>query len=389
MIPYLLIILLLVFLISKYDIQSCKRGRRKWEKISIILLILMAGLRYHIGSDTIQNEYKFEACPDLLNILQSTTLLYSREPLWLLLMSIVKSIWDYFIFFQLIIASIFNLLLLTFLRKTTSKTFTALLITFCVCWWNFNFEIMRESIAVVLYLFSILWLSEKKYIYYIVLSIIILFIHRFGFIIVLLTPIVIFQNRKIVFTVLFLIMFYLLLFVDKTQINIILELLMEYSSDSASDKIGRYMESTVEGFHGINIVGMLELLIMSIILPILVILNRKDKNDGYNKYFPILIGLYILFSIFKAYFSIAGRLNNYILIIFIVEMTNSLYNFKLNRNYKLAFQALAFLFVFSGCYYFYKPTYFETRKNVTYDVRYIPYATIFNDTDEQRESLLR
>ena len=28
-------------------------------------------------------------------------------------------------------------------------------------------------------------------------------------------------------------------------------------------------------------------------------------------------------------------------------------------------------------------------KNVTYDVRYIPYATIFNDTDEQRESLLR
>lgn len=389
MIPYILIFLLIMCLIYKYDIQLSVHGRRMWENIVITLLILMAGLRYHIGSDTIQYEYFFNNAPRLSELLLTKELLRAREPLWLLLTSVVKSVWDNFILFQVVIAILFNILLLNFLRKTTSKTFTSLLIIYCVCWWNFNFEIMRESVGVVLFLHSLLWLSQKNYLKYIILSIIIIFIHRFSFIVILLTPLVLFQNRKVVYPILFLAMFYTLIFMDKTVINAMLEILMEFSPDSASSKIGLYIDSTTEGFHSINIVGMIELLILSIIFPIFVIMNRKDIHTGYNKFFPILIGLYILFSIFKAYFSIAGRLNSYLEIIFIVELTNALYNFKIDRNLKIVFQVMAFLFVFQGCYYFYKPTYYETRKYITYDVRYIPYATIFDDVDKQREALIR
>lgn len=387
MIPYIIIISLLIYLIIKYDINSCRFGREKWENVITVLLILMAGLRYHIGSDTIQYELNFNYCPSITELFQSNRWLLGREPLWVLFMSIIKSVWNNFIFFQFVVAIIFNTLLLNFIRQTTNKTFTVFLVVYCVCWWNFNFEILRESISVILYLYSILWLSKKDYVYYLIVSLVILFIHRFSFVIVLLTPIVLFQNRKVVFTLLSLFVAYALLFIDRSFFDLIFDIIFEYSSDSVSNKLGTYIDSTNEGFHGLNIIGLIELSLLSIILPTVVILN--SKKTPVNMFFPVLIGLYIIFAILKSKFSIAGRVNNYLEIIFIVEMVNTLYNNRAVKKYELIYKFLVCLFVFQGCYYFYKPTYFEKRKYITYDVRYIPYGTIFESPDETREAALK
>ena len=61
-------IILLIFLsipVVKYDLLAKKGGENLWFYSSLLLLILVAGLRYRVGGDTIVYMVEFTAYPKL------------------------------------------------------------------------------------------------------------------------------------------------------------------------------------------------------------------------------------------------------------------------------------------------------------------------------------
>ena len=86
---------------------------------------------------------------------------------------------------------------------------------------------MRESLCVVIYLNALLALKEKKYITYAILGIIITGFHWFGFVVVIITPIMMFFSVKITLPIAIITTVFLFFYVD----TVFFDMLELFSSD--------------------------------------------------------------------------------------------------------------------------------------------------------------
>ncbi len=394
MLPYIIITLFLFILTYYYDIRHNKYYRKEWEVIAIIVLILFSGLRYHIGIDSVKCEYDFNNYTLLLkDIFKSYEFRNSSQPLWLLLMSAVKTIFGSFVAFQFIHAITFNGLLLRFLRRATDKVFTCLLLFFLTRWWNYNFEVLREAISVVLFLNALLLLKDGKYIMYGVVAIIGSLFHTFAIFMFILVPIVTFVEQKYIYPILALFIVATIVLTNvlgPQTITLFLSSFTEELSDDAIKQIEAYTYNVynIHGFVTVNINEMIEIMILHIILPILVLVGYK--KDEKPKVFTLIIILYIVFSIIRTRLVIVFRFNNYCFIVLLVGIVSALYdNGFRNRQLKLIYNGLVVLFVMVMLVRFYQPdSNFEHRSYINHDVRYIPYKTIFQKPDPTREAIL-
>ncbi len=387
MIPYLVILSLLLYLIIKYDIKNNLKGKETWINFFMVLLIIFAGLRYHIGSDTLVYESWFDEVPSLQDIYRDADLW--SQPLWMLLMSIVKTFTNSFIVFQFIVAIIFNTLLFRFLKQTTDKIFTALFFILCVIWWSLSFEVLRESICVVLYLNSLLYLKNRKILMYVLIGIIMMGFHRFSFIIMIITPFIAILKPKISLplVILLTIPFF---FGSSSFVNIVDTISSNIFDGEAAEKMNYYLFYSDEyGAASFNIIGILiSIVMMSFVLPIITIIYNQESED--MKFFNRILVLVVLFGLLRTKLIIFYRFFNYVDIILIVCFVNVLYHSKtIQPIMKVGLCMLASLYLYLGCKDFYRPTILEHRAGVNYNCVYIPYKTVFQEPDPIREELLR
>lgn len=384
MAPYIIIIALLIYLIVVYDIGKKKAGKVEWQWLVVIILIMLSGLRYHIGADTVGYEYDFyKNTPELSNI--SFAHGPVLQPFWALLMSMCKTIFGSFIAFQIIHALIVNLLIFRFLRKTTKYVFTALLLTFCVTWWNLNFEILRESLSVAIYLNAVLLLKNRNYLGYFLLGLIMIGFHWFAFVMVIITPFIMFVNEKVLYPTI--VIGSLLIFIyGDTQLFDFLDLIASDTlSGGASDRVEAYLSK--EGGQGrvtFNVIGLLYTFFLFVVFPLLTI--RYNKVENANNFNRLLV-LFIFFAVLQTKLVIFTRLYNYLYIILIVSVVNILYERKISLPIvRLSYYCIVFIFLINGCWSFYRPNENEHRSNIHYNCMYIPYKTVFQEPDRIRES---
>ena len=214
MIPYILVFILLLFFSFRYDLSEKKtEGKRSSEIIMLIVLIFFAGLRNRVGSDTIDYMDDYEMAPSLTELLNNKYLLEEIiQPLWAIFMSFCKTISGSFVLFQFAHAILFNLLLFNFIKHTTNKVFLFFLFFYCIDWWNYSFEILRESLCVVIFLNALLYyFRTKKILVYIGICIPALLIHWMAFVPILITPLCFYIKDKklILFFMIFFIPYYL------------------------------------------------------------------------------------------------------------------------------------------------------------------------------------
>lgn len=383
---YLFVIALLIFFILNYDVGHKQRGKQQSQLIVLILLVLMSGLRYHIGGDSISYEadFKYEI-PELSKLFSSNEM--QSQPLWILLMSFCKTLFGSFVAFQFLHAIILNLLIFRFIKKTTNYVFTALLFTFCITWWNLSFEVLREALCVAIYINAILILKEKKYLAYLALGLVMIGLHWFAFLMVIITPFVMFVDKKIVYVSFIIGAIILFLFVDTQLFDLINLISADSITGDASKRIDSYLNQ--EGGQGrvtYNLIGLLFTFILYVVLPLITIhYNSEVKGD---KYFSKILMLFILFAVLQTKLVIFTRFYNYLYIIMIVCIVNVLYEKKIKVTLlKLMFNLLTFIFMLNGCVSFYRPSSNEYRHNINYNCYHIPYKTIFQDPDPIRESL--
>ena len=160
------IIVLLFFLIGIFIFEQNRKQGNRYYWFLCFLLILLWGLRYHIGGDSLRYEEHFAEYPLFSELRQFDFKDASYQPIWYVYNSIIKSICNSFTLLQIVHSIIINVGFFVFFKKHSSRKF--LLATLYYILWSpyFNAEILRESYSVLIFVFSYRYLIQKKYLKY-------------------------------------------------------------------------------------------------------------------------------------------------------------------------------------------------------------------------------
>lgn len=166
-IVYLLVILIAVFFYKSLDKQSNKI--QLIDLIMILMLIIVTGIRFEVGSDYLSylDEYK-KTNLNLKNIIE--IFLEDPEIGFSLLSYFLKSITanEYAIFWG--ISIIIYPLLIIYMRKNTEIVWFAFATFLLLGFFDVSMNILKQQVAMVLILFSYEYLIEKKYIKFVLIT---------------------------------------------------------------------------------------------------------------------------------------------------------------------------------------------------------------------------
>ena len=174
---YISLIILLLLLIFHYDYREHLIGRKWWYVGVMIYCILLAGLRYRVGNDTVNYAtYYYDIFPNLYDYWFFD---FSNEKFgrgYLFFNAIARTISDDFVVMQMLLAIFVNSIIFYFIYNNTKNIFTGILLYFIFFFLDFNTEVLREACAVAVFLLGWKSFYNHKWIrYYIYCGIAILF----------------------------------------------------------------------------------------------------------------------------------------------------------------------------------------------------------------------
>lgn len=395
MIPYILVALFLLVLAVHFDINGNKKNRDLYLNIATWVLILFSGMRNELGIDTYAYADSFDSTPSVIQLFSKgfNWLDLASQPLWSLSMSICKSVSDSFFLLQMIVAIVFNLLMVRFFKTASKSVFICLFAFFCTKWYVYNYEVLRESLCVAILLNAIVDYSHtndtKRYFLF---SFTAVFIHWFALFMVLLFFILSKTNTRLVIAS-SLLLGVIVFMADRKAIESFMFFTIE-QIDSSNEKLNSYLVQFSDKEY--NLMYYLRLIIIDII-PIAIILHyylNIKKNISLAELVLVkFVPIYFLFAYFSTELSIAYRLANYIYPIFLVVVVNTLSESILSR--RLVRRAVAhrslmivLLLCFSMYIYFDIRSFIEPNRTYQergdYDIRYIPYTSVLQDQNSER-----
>lgn len=187
---YFFVAVLLLLLSFHYDICGNTKKRTFWYNVVLVLLILIAGLRWRLGTDTVGVlESFYMRTPLFSDIVFEDSMV--RYPLWHLLNSIVYTLCGKFFVVQLAQSSFLNILLFKYIKKHSKYVFTCIFFYFIWMYTTLNMEEMKASMAIPLILYSNDFILNRKWFKGLLLMIIGCFFH-FSVFFLLVTPFLLF-----------------------------------------------------------------------------------------------------------------------------------------------------------------------------------------------------
>ncbi|MDE6264241.1 MAG: EpsG family protein, partial [Paramuribaculum sp.] len=151
------------------------------------------GLRYRVGLDTLNYMEGYQDLPTFQTYELQNFILYRYEPGYLLLCMICKEIGNEFFLLQIFQSIILNTAVIYFFYMYCKNPFMALILYYYIIWPYFNTEILRESIAISIFILNYENLNKGKYLRYYIWTILAICFH-FSAIILVLFPL--FKNIK-------------------------------------------------------------------------------------------------------------------------------------------------------------------------------------------------
>ena len=160
---YLIVFIYLLYLSVRYDILGREDYRWTHYRIAVTLLILVAGLRWRVGSDTVSYASDFYFSHDLFHLEWSDFESVMKMPLWVLLQATCKTIWNDFLLFQFVVAAFGIGMIAYFIKKVCpSLCFFILLCFFIGRYTATSMEHMRGSLSIIFFLLGILAVNDGK-----------------------------------------------------------------------------------------------------------------------------------------------------------------------------------------------------------------------------------
>lgn len=284
---YFIVLFLLLILTVRYDINGKTEYRDQFYNAVLVILILIAGLRFRLGEDTINYIYYFyHDFPNLYDLDIDTLLSSDQPPLWILLNSIVKTFGGKFFVVQLIQATILNTLMLKFFKKHSPYPFAC--VTFYFLWryqW-FSMVVMKAAIALSIMLFANDFFLEKKYLKGLALILIATGFHQSSILLAII-PFMTFLRFNLI-GIAFIAFSYLLGVFLQSQLGDVFALFE--AADGMSNKLDDYLDSDFmtqnhnTNFYVVNIFPL-------ILYPVLstVYLKRNCSDSHVLRFEPIIV----------------------------------------------------------------------------------------------------
>lgn len=377
---YLFVLILLILFTLHYDFNGIKPDISL--KIFLwIVFVLLAGLRYRVGGDTLGYMDYFTGIPVLSDLTAEFFKKDEYQPLWVLFCSVCKTISKDFTFFQIVHAIIINSVVFRFINKNTTHFFGGILFYFIFYYLYFNMEILRESLAISVFLLSLdAFLSKKWLKYYFI--IIFAFLFHLSAVVLFFLPFF----RKVLnfrsYVILIVTILVVLLFFRDPVLSLILEIF-------SNERIQRVTLNYLRFKFNIN--GIIFTGFTKVILP-LFIYYISEEIAGYRSRYKPLLYLYVIFSLISIFLTPFYRFSNYIIpifYIFIMDLIFVLYKHKFFYRLRYLSVSLLFLLLFSLQIRFMTRDMSHLVDGTRYYRIWIPYhSVITKKTDEKREMLI-
>lgn len=183
---YFIILGALFFLTFYYDYCQNRQGRLFWYVVMMVLLILVAGLRYRIGVDSIRYENYYEHLHTLTNLRSGDFKDTRFAPLYIILASACRTITSDFTLLQMVVAIIVNGTVFFFFYKNTPHIFLATTFYYICLYLNLNTEVVREALAVCIFLWAWPFFRKGQWLIYYLFCVLAFFFHVSALVMVLL-----------------------------------------------------------------------------------------------------------------------------------------------------------------------------------------------------------
>lgn len=375
----------LLYCTYKYDYKGVVRHKTQSFYFCMIILIAVAGLRYRIGVDTIRYEFYFDLIPELSKLTWDDIFLNitRADPLYVILTSLSKTVYDQFWFMQLVHAIIVNSIFFRFVKSNTKNIFFAILCYYSMLYLNFMCEVMRESMAVSMFLLAWEYYKVNKWSRYYFYCILAVLFHSSALVTFLLPlfelPLLVrvtnFLKKHYVITL-------ILVFIAGSALQAVL---FDYLSifdnfQSVSEKVERYARKDTAGAT-FNLNGIISSFIKYIIYSIVTInIIKRDKENTEKLEFMVLVC--VTFAILTIPITILYRFNNYFFPFVIIVLSNVLFRpniyllgIKMHVKKFTTWMLLLFPLFFM---YFYEYTGDVGQTNLKNYMRYYPYESVIS-----------
>lgn len=392
---YLLLLILIIIGVFKYDLKPLKykeKGYKKLELVIFLLLVLIPGLSYRIGVDTPGYMQEYAMSLSLSKLTFNYLLSYDNEYGWLFFQSICKSIFDEYAFMHTMQCLVLHLSLYYFIAKLSSKHFIVLLLYATTVWGHLCFEALRESLAYSIFLIALCkYIRTNSLKNFVLYSIPCLFFHKFAFVPVISTFIVISYTRNKIYATLLVGMVAILLIANY---NTLLSLMWAGKADDLSNVIDYYHDSNTSGSFQMSLIG-ITLYLFSLVIPCLALICIDKKIEFFSKNYVALLLVMAFIGIVSSFLSDFRRIWYYFLPFLsvclgdLIERKSILFSKPriFNWQYKILSLSIIYL-IFSGVLGFCRPSAIEFRKHIHYNVFYFPYSSVFfEDKDPLREAI--
>ena len=378
---YIVVFILLLIPVVKYDWMVKTGGEKGWYYINLIVLILFAGLRYRVGSDTLMYMSMFEDCPKLDELKYFDFATAKYNPFWYILNAISRSIFDSFALFQIIHATIINSVFFWFFRKYCPLYyFSAILLYYVGYFCYFNMEVMRESLCISVLMLSIPFFLKRNWFFYYLMCFVGLLFHysaivMFGF------PFLQFF-KKPSWKLQILIFVSVLLVMRVINLPVLLLDLLGFN-EQLTLLLKNYLENQR------NIMGIIAELIKY--TPVFIFICFHERNKLVNKYdFTSIVMGVIIFYALSMSIGAFSRFINYFVPFIIIYAINSIYAVFSIEIKKMQLTGISvwcgFALLCVNLLSFYFNDVSETYPNTRSYVRYVPYHSVLNpQIDEHRE----
>lgn len=342
--------------------------------IAYLVLVALAGFRYKVGGDTYNYMYIYDFMPSLGDIYEVDIEKY--QPLWVILSAAARSISNEFYVFQIIHAAIINAVIFYFISKNTKYRFTAVLFYYFSLYPYFNFEILRESLAICCFLLSIKYYSSGRWWGYYLYAII-AFLFHVSAILLFVLPFVkrINFNTKTIVAI----------FVVSSLLN---PLVVSYFGSGNFFSQASALEYSDYSY---TVWGLISLFLLYVCYPSVIVYLSGDVFGVENDYRNVAKKALLVGSVTPLFF-IFFRFLNYFSILYVLLAVEIFHSLRFSRRFQ-KITPLALSAAFSVFFVFYTAKYFSDTSRLVDSTRWYshwyPYYSIFDqETDPVREMLI-
>ena len=327
---YLFIFVYTLILSYYYDVKGRKRGFEFHFWVLLLVMILVPGLSYRLGIDVIRYELAFNwYLPNFedYHFFNSQMFVAGQEPIWLFLNVYVKHFLGEFFYVKLIVAIFVNGTIFWFLRKHSPAFFFSILLYFAFPFFAFNFQVLRESLAVSFFLIALDNIIDGKndFVKYYLWLIPAIFCHHYAFL-TLLVPLVFYLKPNLSFVIIC-----IFVLVASPFINNLMNMFigMDFFDEGIADSMEGYLNSEKYARSNLVLLSFINNLILNLVPFVLLLAYYKNRD---SRYMGLALSYLLLKLMNIVVVGLFYRFTNYLIVPMIVVLSSSFHEIECKGN---------------------------------------------------------